>query len=84
MRNSLLADHFVHISQWPGYIKPQDKIYGGTQVKVQRKTKLPEPKVFFTRAELAAELGPHQADSRLRDELAVLAGDTTDDLRPVR
>jgi prevent-host-death family protein len=40
--------------------------------------------VFFTRAELAAELGPHQADSRLRDELAVLAGDTTDDLGPVR
>ena len=56
MRNSLLADHFGHLSQWPGYIKPQDKVYEGTQVKVQTKTKWFEPKVFFTRADIAFDI----------------------------
>lgn len=36
------------------------------------------------RAELVRRLGIIQADSALREELAVLAGDTTDDLGPIR
>jgi prevent-host-death family protein len=36
------------------------------------------------RAELARRLGSTQADSTLRDDLATLAGDTTDDLDPIR
>ena len=36
------------------------------------------------RAELVRRLGVAQADPGLRGELAVLAGDTTDDLGPIR
>ena len=36
------------------------------------------------RAELIGRLGVAQADSQLREELAVLSGDTTDDLGPIR
>lgn len=35
---------------------------------------------FFSRAELTTVLMRYQADPALRDELEVLAGDTTDDL----
>jgi len=38
----------------------------------------------ITRAELTRRLGRTQADPGLREELAVLAGDTTDDLGPIR
>ncbi len=36
------------------------------------------------RAELAGRLGVTQADAGLRDDLARLVGDTTDDLGPIR
>lgn len=36
------------------------------------------------RAELIRRLGVAQADSGLRDDLAALAGETTDDLGPIR
>ena len=36
------------------------------------------------RAELISRLGTAQADTGLRDELAALAGETTDDLGPIR
>jgi len=36
------------------------------------------------RAELARRLGVAQADPGLREELRVLAGDTTEDLGPIR
>ncbi|MBA2694328.1 MAG: type II toxin-antitoxin system Phd/YefM family antitoxin [Ornithinimicrobium sp.] len=38
----------------------------------------------IARAELTRRLGRAQADSGLREDLAVLAGDTTDDLAPLR
>ncbi len=38
----------------------------------------------IARAELARRLGLTQADSGLREDLAVLAGDTTGDLGPIR
>jgi len=38
---------------------------------------------FFSRAELADLLRSGQADPGLRDDLAMLAGDTTDDLGPI-
>ena len=38
----------------------------------------------IARAELTRRLGRTQADSGLREDLAVLAGDTTDDLGPIR
>ncbi|MGI8593099.1 MAG: type II toxin-antitoxin system Phd/YefM family antitoxin [Solirubrobacteraceae bacterium] len=38
----------------------------------------------ISRAELVRRLGVAQADPGLRDELASLAGDTTDDLGPLR
>jgi antitoxin (DNA-binding transcriptional repressor) of toxin-antitoxin stability system len=38
----------------------------------------------IARAELTRRLRRRQADSGLREDLAVLAGDTTDDLGPVR
>lgn len=38
----------------------------------------------ITRAELTRRLVRAQADSGLREDLAVLAGDTTDDLGPIR
>ena len=38
----------------------------------------------ISRGELAARLAVAQADAGLRDELAVLAGETTDDLGPMR
>ena len=38
----------------------------------------------ITRAELTRRLGRAQADAGLREELAVLAGDTTDDLGSIR
>lgn len=39
--------------------------------------------VFFSRAQLADLLGTVQADPGLRDDLADLAGETTDDLEPL-
>lgn len=39
---------------------------------------------FFSRTELADLLLSGQADPGLRDELAALAGETTDDLGPVQ
>jgi prevent-host-death family protein len=48
-----------------------------TAVRVSRRRWLPK-------AELAARLRSAQADPGLRDDLARLAGDTTDDLGPVR
>lgn len=38
----------------------------------------------ITRQDLVRRLGHTQADSGLREELAQLAGDTTDDLGPIR
>jgi prevent-host-death family protein len=38
----------------------------------------------IARAELAGRLARKQADPGLRQDLAVLAGDTTDDLDPIR
>lgn len=38
----------------------------------------------IARAELTRRLGRTQADPGLREDLAVLAGDTTDDLGPIR
>lgn len=38
----------------------------------------------IARAELARRLAVAQADTALRDELADLAGETTDDLGPIR
>ena len=38
----------------------------------------------ISRAELTRRLARAQADPGLRDDLAVLAGDTTDDLGPIR
>lgn len=38
----------------------------------------------IARAELTRRLGRSQADSGLRADLALLAGDTTDDLGPIR
>lgn len=38
----------------------------------------------ISRAELTRRLGHTQADPGLREDLAVLAGDTTDDLGPIR
>lgn len=38
----------------------------------------------IAREELVRRLGRAQADSGLRDDLAVLAGESTDDLGPVR
>jgi len=48
-----------------------------TAVRVSRRRWLPK-------AELAARLRSAQADPGLRNDLARLAGDTTDDLGPVR
>ncbi|WP_029136809.1 type II toxin-antitoxin system Phd/YefM family antitoxin [Nakamurella lactea] len=38
----------------------------------------------ITKQDLIELLARHQADPALRDDLAVLAGDTTDDLDPLR
>lgn len=38
----------------------------------------------ITREDLIRRLGRTQADSGLREDLALLAGDTTDDLGPIR
>jgi len=38
----------------------------------------------ISRAELTRRLGRAQADPGLREDLALLAGDTTDDLGPIR
>jgi prevent-host-death family protein len=38
---------------------------------------------FFTKSDLLTVLGQHQADPELADDLARLAGDTTDDLDPL-
>lgn len=38
---------------------------------------------FLSRAELVDLLGSAQADPGLRDDLAILAGETTDDLGPI-
>jgi prevent-host-death family protein len=42
----------------------------------------PQRRRWLTRTELVSRLRRAQADPGLRDELAVLAGDTTDDLGP--
>jgi prevent-host-death family protein len=44
----------------------------------------PSRRRWLPRAELMARLRRSQADPGLRDDLARLAGDTTDDLGPVR
>lgn len=41
-------------------------------------------RAWIGRADLVARLGRAQADPGLRDDLALLAGDTTDDLGPIR
>ncbi|MPV49094.1 MULTISPECIES: type II toxin-antitoxin system Phd/YefM family antitoxin [unclassified Pseudactinotalea] len=43
----------------------------------------PTRPAFFSRAELAELLLAGQADPALRDELSILAGETTDDLGPI-
>lgn len=48
-------------------------------VPVPRSRRAPIP-----RAELIRRLSRHQADPGLRDDLRELAGDTTDDLGPIR
>lgn len=42
-----------------------------------------ERRRWMSRNDLAARLARHQADPGLRDDLARLAGDTTDDLGPI-
>jgi hypothetical protein len=42
------------------------------------------PRSWISRDELVARLRRAQADAGLRDDLAWLAGDTTDDLGPIR
>ena len=44
----------------------------------------PPPKSFLTCEELVDLLTNHQTEPGLRDDLAELAGDTTDDLGPIR
>lgn len=44
----------------------------------------PRRRRWLTRAELLARLQSAQADPGMRDDLAILAGDTTDDLGPLR
>ena len=39
---------------------------------------------WLPREELARRLQRHQADAALRDDLAALAGETTEDLGPIR
>lgn len=51
---------------------------------VARLTAAPPPQRWLPRAELVARLRRHQADPGLRDDLDRLAGETTDDLGPVR
>ena len=48
-----------------------------TPVRAVRRTPI-------ARAELTRRLGHTQADPGLREDLSVLAGDTTDDLGPIR
>jgi len=44
----------------------------------------PSRQHWLPRSELMSRLGAAQADPRLREDLALLAGDTTDDLDPPR
>jgi prevent-host-death family protein len=44
----------------------------------------PQRRRWLTKAEFLARLRRAQADPGLRDDLAALAGDTTDDLGPIR
>jgi prevent-host-death family protein len=44
----------------------------------------PRRRRWLTRTEFVARLRRAQADPGLRDDLAALAGDTTDDLGPIR
>lgn len=44
----------------------------------------PQRRRWLTKAEFLARLRGAQADPGLRDDLATLAGETTDDLGPVR
>ena len=44
----------------------------------------PQRRRWLAGAEFIARVRGAQADPGLRDELAVLAGDTTDDLEPIR
>jgi prevent-host-death family protein len=44
----------------------------------------PQRRRWLTRTELLERLPRAQADLGLRDDLAVLAGDTTDDLGPIK
>ncbi len=48
-----------------------------TPVRAQRRR-------WLSRAEFLSRIGRAQADPGLRDDLAALAGDTTDDLGPLR
>ncbi len=41
-------------------------------------------RVSLSKGEFIAVLSRHQADSALRSDLAALAGDTTDDIGPIR
>lgn len=49
-----------------------------------RLTPLPAHREWIPRSELARRLRANQADPGLRDDLAQIAGDTTDDLPPLR
>ena len=44
----------------------------------------PQRRHWLTRTEFLTRLQRAQADPGLRDDLAILAGDTTDDLGPIR
>jgi prevent-host-death family protein len=44
----------------------------------------PQRRGWLSKAELLRRLRRAQADPGLRDDLAALAGDTTDDLKPIR
>ncbi|BBY09173.1 type II toxin-antitoxin system Phd/YefM family antitoxin [Mycobacterium noviomagense] len=51
---------------------------------VARLTPVAPRRRWLTKREFLARLQRAQADPGLRDDLAALAGDTTDDLRPIR
>jgi prevent-host-death family protein len=55
----------------------------GRPVAVLSATQL-QRRRWLTKAEFLARLRRAQADPGLRDDLAALAGDTTDDLGPIR
>jgi prevent-host-death family protein len=55
----------------------------GRPVAVLRATQ-PQRRRWLTKAEFLARMRRAQADPGMRDDLAALAGDTTDDLGPIR